>query len=94
MAQAGSLEFPERVVAKIRKVLGINPASLPEHDLVSLIEELCDTALMFDRGAHGGRRTNDQKGLAAAAGLPTTQRSALPPAAKSPDVKHRVSGDP
>ena len=44
MAQEGSLELPERVVDKIQKVLGISPASLPEHDLVSLIEELCDTA--------------------------------------------------
>ncbi len=51
MAQEGSLELPGRVVAKIQRVLGINPASLPEHDLVSLIEELCDTALMFDQNA-------------------------------------------
>ena len=65
MAQEGSFELPERVVAKIQKVLGISPASLPEHDLVSLIEELCDTALMFDQDAHGGGRTNDQKGSTA-----------------------------
>ena len=44
MAQKGSLELPVRVVAKIQKVLGISPASLPEHDLVSLIEELYDTS--------------------------------------------------
>ena|GEM_PF-2951756 len=93
MAQEGSLELPERVVAKIQKVLGINPASLPEHDLVSLIEELCDTALMFDQDAQGGGRTNDQKGFVPATGLPTTQPSALPPAAKSSDVKENVSGD-
>ena len=53
MAQEGSLELPERVVAKIQKVLGISLASLPDHDLVSLIEELCDTALMFDQNAQG-----------------------------------------
>ncbi|MFQ5489648.1 MAG: hypothetical protein ACE5GE_02900 [Phycisphaerae bacterium] len=58
-----SLELPERVVAKIQKVLGIAPASLPEHDLVSLIEELCDTALMFDQNARGAGQTDDQKTL-------------------------------
>ncbi len=93
MAQEGSLELPGRVVAKIHKVLGISPASLPEHDLVSLIEELCDTALMFDQDAHGGGRANDQKGSAAATRLPTTQPSALPPTAKSSDDKQSVSGD-
>ena len=55
MAQERSLELPERVVTKIQKVLGISPESLPKHDLVSLIEELCDTALMFDQNAKGGR---------------------------------------
>ena len=64
MAQEGSLELPERVVAKIQKVLGISPASLPEHDLVSLIEELCDTALMFDQNAQGAGQTKDDEGLA------------------------------
>lgn len=82
MAQGGSLELPERVVAKIQKVLGISPASLPEHDLVSLIEELCDTALMFDQNAQGAGQTKDDEGLAAAMGRPTAHRSALPPAAK------------
>jgi len=43
MAQERSLELPERVVTKIQKVLGISPESLPKHDSVSLIEELCDT---------------------------------------------------
>ena len=65
MAQEGSLELPGRVVAKIHKVLGISPASLPEHDLVSLIEELCDTALMFDQNAQGIGQTKNQEGLAA-----------------------------
>ena len=83
MAQEGSLELPERVVAKIQKVLGISPASLPEHDLVSLIEELCDTALMFDQNAQqGAGQTKDDEGLAAATRRPTAHRSALPPAAK------------
>ena len=53
MAEDRSLELPEHVVAKIQKVLGISPTSLSEHDLVSLIEDLCDTALMFDREEHG-----------------------------------------
>ncbi len=65
MAQEGSLELPERVVAKIHKVLGITPASLPEHDLVSLIEELCNTALMFDQHAQDIGQTENQEGSAA-----------------------------
>ena len=64
MAQEGSLELPERVVAKIQKVLGISPASLPENDLVSLIEELCDTALMFDQNAQGAGQNKDDEGSA------------------------------
>lgn len=50
MTRKHQLELPGHVVAKIEKVLGIPPSELPQHDLVSLIEELCDTALMFDRG--------------------------------------------
>jgi len=49
MADDDWLQLPEHVVAKIEKVLGIPPSELPEYDLVKLIEELCDTALMFDR---------------------------------------------
>ena len=49
MAEERWLELPEHVVAKIEMVLGIPPSELPGHDLASLIEELCDTALMFDR---------------------------------------------
>ncbi len=64
MAQEGSLEIPERVVDKIQKVLGISPASLPEHDLVSLIEELCDTALMFDQNAQGAGQAKNQESSA------------------------------
>ncbi len=49
MAEDRSIELPEHVVLKIEKVLGVSPTSLVEKDLVSLVEELCDTALMFDR---------------------------------------------
>ena len=72
MAQDRSLELPEHVVAKIQKVLGISPSSLPEHDLVSLIEDLCDTALMFDREARAAEKPEEQK-LGETAGAPTTQ---------------------
>ena len=82
MAQEGSLELPNHVVAKIHKVLGISPTLLPEHDLVSLIEELCDTALMFDQNAKGAGEANNNKRLAPATGPPADHRSALPPAAK------------
>ena len=61
MTQDRSLELPEHVVAKIQKVLGITPSSLPEHDLVSLIEDLCDTALMFDREERGADQPEEDK---------------------------------
>lgn len=61
MTQDRWLELPEHVVVKIKKVLGISPTSLPEQDLVNLIEELCDTALMFDREEGGAEQTEEQK---------------------------------
>ena len=61
MAEDRWLELPEHVVAKIQKVLGISPTSLPEHDLVSLIENLCDTALMFDQEERGAGQTEEEK---------------------------------
>ncbi len=64
MAQECSLELPERVVTKIQRVLGISPESLPEKDLVSLIEELCDTALMFDQNARRIAQTKNQESSA------------------------------
>ncbi|MFH1417168.1 MAG: hypothetical protein ABII12_02635 [Planctomycetota bacterium] len=56
MTQEPWLELPEHVVAKIEKVLGIPPSELAKHDLVKLIEDLCDTALMFDREDSCGDR--------------------------------------
>ena len=84
-------ELPEHIVAKIQKVLGISPSSLPEHDLVSLIEDLCDTALMFDREERGAEQTEEEKppGETAAA---TTQPSEPPPAGNVADVEQSVSG--
>lgn len=49
MTQDGGLELPENVVAKIGQVLGLSSVQLQGYDLVKLIEELCDTALMFDQ---------------------------------------------
>ena len=49
MTQEPWLELPEQVVAKIEKVLGVPPSKLADYGLVKLIEDLCDTALMFDR---------------------------------------------
>lgn len=49
MTQDGGLELPENVVAKIKQVLGLSSVQLQGYDLVKLIEELCDTALMFDQ---------------------------------------------
>lgn len=75
MAEDRWLELPEHVVAKIQKVLGISPTSLSEHDLVSLIEELCDTALMFDREERGADQPEQEEPPGETAAAATTQPS-------------------
>ena len=60
MTQEPWLELPEHIVAKIQKVLGIPASELAEHGLVKLIEDLCDTALMFDRAERGAAQADDQ----------------------------------
>ena len=81
MAEDRYLELPEHVVAKIQKVLGINPTSLAEHDLVGLIEELCDTALMFDREERGVEQTEEEKPPGETAATATTPPPEPPPVA-------------
>ncbi len=49
MTQDSGLALPEHVTAKIERVLGLDSADLQGYDLVQLIDELCDTALMFDK---------------------------------------------
>ena len=61
MAENRWEELPEPVVDKIEKVLGIPPSELAQYDIVKLVEELCDTALMFDREARGGGRPQQRK---------------------------------
>lgn len=61
MAEDRWVELPEHVVAKIEKVLGIPPSELAQYGIVKLVEELCDTALMFDREDRGARRTRQNK---------------------------------
>ncbi len=60
MAEIRWMELPEHVVAKIEKVLGIPPSELAQYDIVKLVEELCDTALMFDREDRRGDRTREK----------------------------------
>lgn len=60
MAQKDSLELPNHVVAKVEKVLGLSSLKLEGYDLVRLIEELCDTALMFDQVERGQDKANDR----------------------------------
>ena len=60
MTQEPWLELPEHVVDKIEKVLGIPPSELSTHNIVKLIEDLCDTALMFDRDERGTAEGDDQ----------------------------------
>ncbi len=49
MTQDSGLALPEQLITKIEKVLGLDSADLEGYDLVKLIDELCDTALMFDK---------------------------------------------
>lgn len=70
MAEEPWIDLPEHVVAKITQVLGIPPSELGKHDLLKLIEDLCDTALMFDR---------EECGAAAA-----VQDESLPPLPANP----------
>ncbi len=53
MTQSNSLGLPKHVATKIEKVFGISSSELNGYDLVRMIEELCDTALMFDREERG-----------------------------------------
>ncbi len=92
MAQDRSLELPEHVVAKIQKVLGISPTSLLEPDLVNLIEELYDTALMFDREEYGAEQTKEEKPLGETAAAATTQPSGPPPPGNVAGVEQNLSG--
>lgn len=91
MSEERSLELPEHIVAKIQKVLGISPSSLPEHDLVSLIEDLCDTALMFDREERGAEQTEEEKPPAETAAAATTPPPEPPSVARAPGVDSSVS---
>ncbi len=75
MTQEPWLELPEHIVAKIQKVLGIPASELAEHGLVKLIEDLCDTALMFDREDRGTAEADDQG----------EQPQRLPPPRPSPE---------
>ena len=76
MTQEPWLELPGHVVAKIEKVLGIPPSELAKQDLVKLIEDLCDTALMFDREERGAAEADDQG----------EQPQRLPPPRPSPEA--------
>ncbi|MGB2986592.1 MAG: hypothetical protein WBE26_12005 [Phycisphaerae bacterium] len=91
MSEDRSLELPEHIVAKIQKVLGISPSSLPQHDLVSLIEDLCDTALMFDREERGAEQTEEGKPPGETAAAATTPPSEPPSVARAPGVDSSVS---
>jgi hypothetical protein len=61
MTEDSGFELPEHVVAKIAKVLGVSSAQLEGYDLVKLIEELCDTALMFDQEEREAGQTQQQE---------------------------------
>ncbi len=61
MTEDSGLELPEHVAAKIEKVLGVSSSQLEGYDLVKLIEELCDTALMFDHEERRSSQTQRQE---------------------------------
>jgi hypothetical protein len=51
MSDTSLPKIPDRVAEKVERVLGIPRREVEEMDTVQLIEDLCDTALMFDRDA-------------------------------------------
>lgn len=61
MTQERWLDLPKDVAIKIEKVLGIAASDLEDYDLVKLIDELCDTALMFDNEEHDAGDSTQQK---------------------------------
>ena len=61
MTEVSGLELPEHVAAKIVKVLGLSSSQVKGYNLVKLIEELCDTALMFDREERSSSQTQQQE---------------------------------
>ncbi len=91
MSEGRSLELPGHIVAKIQAVLGISPASLSEHDVVSLIEELCDTALMFDREERGAEQTEEEKPRGEPVAAATTPPPEPPAVTRAPGVDSSVS---
>jgi hypothetical protein len=60
MTQEACLELTEHVVAMIEKVHGIPSSEPAKHDLVKLIEDLGDTALVLDREEPGAAEADDQ----------------------------------
>ncbi len=91
MSEDHWLELPEHVVAKIQKVLGISPTSLPAHDLVSLIEDLCDTALMFDREERGAEKAEEEQPQGERPAATITPPPEPPPVARPPGADSGVS---
>ncbi len=91
MSEERSLELPEHVVVKIQKVLGISPSSLPEHNLVSIIEDLCDTALMFDGEERGAEQTEEEKPPGETAAAATTPPPEPPSVTCAPGLDSSVS---
>jgi len=71
MTQVRVLRLSPRLAAKIQKVLGIPPSDLGEVDAATLIEELCDTALMFDREAQVAESVSAPPGAGDAVDAPT-----------------------
>jgi hypothetical protein len=59
--ESNSFELPQHVVAKIEKVLGVSHSELNGYDLVKLIDELCDTALMFDQEERKSAHTQQRE---------------------------------
>ena len=72
MTQSNSFELPKHVVAKIEKVLGVLPSQLEGYDLVQLIEELCDTVLMFDQEERTAGQAAEDKTSGDAAPAPAS----------------------
>ena len=74
MTEDSGLELPEHVTAKIEKVLGVSSSQLEGYDLAKLIEELCDTALMFDGDERSASQTQQQEPPGDTTGIASPQR--------------------
>ena len=50
-------QIPPKIAEKVEKVLGVTPEELGTYTVETIIEELCDTALMFDESSRAKKKS-------------------------------------